>query len=1041
MEDLEKEQTPFKRERHLLILPDNISINNLKIYVSREKPQVNNKLECETFESIAKKIIKEKRDHDPSILENHYLRVFVTQYIQNSAKLSDVSKKINDIIEKSDRPERTQVIEDLVREFSDYLRTVYPPSLKDPSIRNFHTDLIRIARSDEIDDYEGKKAENILDFFKKMESFIQYQMNEFFNNRYYLSRSHLVGEAAEEIKEDYSLLENVLDGIESMRVLAIPILDPTTIGLLEQISENYNEVKVVSGIGTHDRLKKRLKNIFDEVEVSIEKDEFKDEDVEKWELPNPRQEIEFVGSLMQDEMDVEDSIVIARESSVYLPYANEVLRDFGLPSHVQTRRNLSLSVPFRLAASLLNLVEKDEWTVEDISNPLRLGLVLNYYGEPSTLPDQIFLQSEYWLNKKIKFEDEDKFKPEEWMDLFSENSITRSFIEQLRDWKEEVVDKDNILEKLKSELGKFQKYACHVKREREARNGLLEKEYNRAEITKTHMTGDAQRVIGLIDRADNFSNFISDIEGDSSRTIQHMIKAFWIVGGGETFGKPRRDKQAVKFVDAANSFFLPEKNRIILGMRSGTFPREPPEAKFLPTSFREKVNDQYEKLYLQDPETDYENELDFFEAAMGPDRDEKKIYHLNPYLDDRGHRNNWSVFSPDDEVTHVRPADFYLKDATKEDEIITDRSLLSCKPKSRWQKSIDTYRKNDNLSKSDLTSHFDNDENHLIGYEIIPRVKEYEDRIKTDKPYIAPPNSDEEEYLEEMLEEQRNDPVPSHEIDLWVDCPIKYYFYRFVFYQPHWDQGNDGFEKGSRLFIPEYWNDFDIGSIPHVLMRAYFSSRGHNFISNFVKPYVDGERDDIEEIRNELSDYNCRNNTEENLNALLDLVEDKRFYIQLGEDEEWKYHGSSSLDMLRPPVIKFFDEGDAPGTQNHKYVSLARYGYRGLTVQNCRFCFGNWIPKDDRYNYLGLYQKLRNKIKEDDLKSFPLREIFVANNLFRAVENGLSDWEGSILKDLISQIQNLENIEGYRQIKLDWQTRKCEDCVYRRLCGDWEVLE
>jgi len=1027
-----------------LILPDNISINNLKTYVSREKPQINNKLSCETFESIAKKIIKKKRDHDPSILENHYLRVFVTQYIQESAESSIISNKIHNIInkpeEESERPERTQIIEDLVREFSGYLRTVYPPSLKDPSIRDFHSDLIKIARHDDIDDYESEKAVKILEFFRKMESYIQDQIDENFNNGYYLSRYHLVCEAAEEIKKDDSLLENVLDGIDSVRVLAIPILDPTTIGLLEPINKKYDDVKVITGKGTHNRLKKRFENVFDDIEVYTEEDEINDDDVEKWELPNPRQEVEFVGSLMQDEMNIEDSIVIARESSVYLPYANEVLRDFGLPSHVQTRRNLSLSVPFRLIASLLNLVEKDKWTVEDISNPLRLGFSFYHRDrsdrEVGILSDHLFLEAEYWLNKVLR-RDEEELSPEEWKERTRYD--TEYYVKKLIDWKDEV-DEDNIADKLKSELGKFQKYACHVKREREARNGLSEKEYNRAEITTTHMTGDAQRVIGLIDRADNFSNFISDIEGASSRTIPHMIKAFWIVGGGETFGKPRRDKQAVKFVDAANSFFLPEKNRIILGMRSGTFPREAPEAKFLPISFREKVNDEYEKLYLQDPETDYENELDFFEAAIGPDREEKNIYQLNPYLDDRGHRNNWSVFSPDDEATHVRPADFYLKDATKENEIITDKSLLSCKPKSRWQKAIDTYRKNDNLSKSDLPIHFASDENHFMEYEIIPRVKEYEDRIKTDYPSIDPLNPDEEEYLEEMLEEKRNEPIPAHEIDLWIDCPVKYYFYRFVFYQPYWDQEKDYFEKGSRLFIPEYWDDFEIGSIPHVLMRAYFSSRAHNFISNFIQPYIVGQTDDIEKIREELSDYDCRNNTEENLDALLDLVENKRYYLQLGEDEGWEYHRSSSLDMLRPPVIKFFDEGDAPGSQNHKYVSLARYGYRGLTIQNCRFSFANWIPKDDRYNYLGLYQRLRNNINQDDLRSLPLREIFEANNLFRAVEEDIIGWEASILRELICQIQSLEGIEGNRQIELDWRTRKCEDCVYRRLCGDWEVL-
>jgi len=1028
-----------------LILPDNISINNLKTYVSREKPQINNKLACETFESIAKKIIKEKRDHDPSILENHYLRVFVTQYIQNSAESSDISSKIHNIIKKSreesERPERTQIIEDLVREFSGYLRTVYPPSLKDRSIRDFHSNLIKIARNDDIDDYESEKAVNILEFFRKMESYIQDQiddMDEHFNDRYYLSRYHLVCEAAEEIKKDDSLLKNVLDGIESVRVLGIPILDPTTIGLLEPINKKYDEVKVITGKGTHERIKKRFKNIFDDVEVPGEEDEINDDDVEKWELPNPRQEVEFVGSLMQDEINVEDSIIIARESSVYLPYAKEVLRDFGLPSHVQTRRNLSLSVPFRLIASLLNLLEKEEWTVEDISNPFRLGLVLNYDGKPSTLPDHIFLQSEYWLNKKIKFEDENKLKPEEWTKLFSKDSITRSYIKQLRDWKDEV-DEDNIADKLKSELGKFQKYACHVKRKREARNGLLEKEYNRAEITKTHMTGDAQRVIGLIERADEFSDFISDIEGASSSAFQSMIKAFWIVGGGDTYGKPRRDKQAVKFVDAANSFFLPHKNRIILGMRSGTFPRQAPEAKFLPTSFREKVNEKYEKLYLQDPETDYENELDFFEAAMGPEKEDKKVYQLNPYLDDRGHKNNWSIFSADEEPTHVRPADFYLESPTKEGKEVEYNGLLFSKPKSRWQKSIDKYRKDYDLKKEDLTPFFENRELELIENAILPRINSYEARIKTDFPSINLPSPEEEKYLNNIIFKQKNDSVPEFEIDLWMDCPIKYYFYNYVFYQPYRSDDKEPFERGSRLFISDYWNDYDIGSIPNVIRRAYFSSKGHKFISDFIEPYLSNQGGNLTEIRDKLENYKCRNITKENLESFIDIVESKLGKVRLGKKErgKWQNEESNSHDLIRTPLVYFPNPRDSPGSKNCSYVSLGRYKYNKTTIQNL-YCnrFQNWVPKEERYNFKCIRYLIRKRIKP---KSSPLLKIFEKNNLFG--KNDSNGWEKIILEDLIDQIQNSKKFEGNRKIGISDRDRKCKDCVYRRLCGDWEVVQ
>lgn len=1023
MDSLDETKTPFKEQNHLLILPDNISINNLENYASREFPDVKNKLTCETFDSIAKKIIREKRGHKPSILENHYLRVFITKYLENNNESSDISSKIYSIINQTQNPERTQIIEDLSKEFLDYLRSVYPPSLKDSSIRDFHSDLIEISNSGDIDNYEREKTVDVLDFFKEMESFIRDQVEEYFSDRYYISRYHLVCEAAEEIKEDKSILDEVIENVESVRVLAFSIFDPTTIGLIEPINERFDKVIITAGKGSYERLKKRFQSIFDDIELFVERNEISNNNVEKWEIPNHRQEVEFIGSLMEDEIDTENSVVVARESSVYLPYAEEVLRDLGLSSHVQTRRNLSLSVPFRLVASLLNLLERDKWTVEDISKPLRLGFSFYHRdgseGQTNILSDHLFLEAEYWLNKVLRH-DEEKLAPEDWKKRTKYD--TEYYVKKLIEWTDEV-DKDNVADELKIQLGKFQKYACHVRRKREARNGFSEKVYNRAEINKTHITGDAQRVIGLIDRADEFSNFISKIEDSDSRTIDHMKKAFWIVGGGETFGKPRRDKQAVKFVDAANSFFLPQKNRIIVGMRSGTFPREAPETKFLPISFREKANDQYEKLFFQDPETDYENELDFFEAAMGPNPEEGNIYHLNPYLDDRGHKNNWSVFSPSGEAFHVRPADFHLEDANKQGERTNTKGLLSCKPKSRWQKLVDVYRNNDSLSKSGLLSNLESGESHLMKHNIIPRMSAYEDRIKTNNPSIEHPDPDEEEYLEGMIEQQKNNLVPAHEIDLWVDCPIKYYFYRYVFYQPYWSKDKNNFEKGSRFFIPEYWNDRDIGSIPSVLLRAYMSSRGHAFMGDFMYAFLNGDKSP-ENLRNELKDAELRQNTKENIKSIIKHLQGKDFSrIEIGNGR-WFWKESKSKGYVKPPFLKFFKEEDLPKEDeiNTSWLGLflGRYKHSFNTCQKGQYGFyKNWVAKENRYS--------GRTLGSSDPKSQPLSEI--------------DGNEVEKLKGVVKQIQNLKEMEGDREIKFNWQNRKCENCVYRRLCGDWEVLE
>ncbi len=116
LDEIAVDNNPFVETKHILILPDNISINNLTNYVASEKPKANSYLSCFTFESLAKEIVQQCKNYNPTILENHYLRVFVTQYIREKNSDSNIAHKIYQIIKNAERPERTQIIEDLVRD-------------------------------------------------------------------------------------------------------------------------------------------------------------------------------------------------------------------------------------------------------------------------------------------------------------------------------------------------------------------------------------------------------------------------------------------------------------------------------------------------------------------------------------------------------------------------------------------------------------------------------------------------------------------------------------------------------------------------------------------------------------------------------------------------------------------------------------------------------------------------------------------------------------------------------------------------------------
>jgi len=298
-----------------------------------------------------------------------------------------------------------------------------------------------------------------------------------------------------------------------------------------------------------------------------------------------------------------------------------------------------------------------------------------------------------------------------------------------------------------------------------------------------------------------------------------------------------------------------------------------------------------------------------------------------------------------------------------------------------------------------------------------------------------------------MIEEQKNEAVPAHEMDLWIDCPIKYYFYKYVFYQPYWEKkwktnGNQ-YKIGSRLYIPDYMpdyiQDYRIGKIPQVLKKVHFPSIGHKFISEFIEPYVKNQTDDIDYIRYKLSKVSIKDETKDTLKRLIDFIEDKRNHLKFGKNGDgWNYNDSNFLDMIRSPILHFPNKKYSPAPKNQKYLSLSRYKYSFVTVQNSGFNFINWIPDKNIYNDERLYVKLIKECDPDDIKSWPLRKIFDKKELYKSVE--AKKWVDIVLKMIIHEIKEFNDIEGNREIKLTWKKGKCEDCVYKRLCGYWEVL-
>ncbi|WGI17144.1 hypothetical protein [Methanonatronarchaeum sp. AMET-Sl] len=989
------------KNRFLFILPDGISIRNARHLVSREYPSANEKIKYTTFERMAKKILSE-RVSSPSILEGYYLNTLLTRAINELSGDNEKARKINDILKNfersSGRPrERCSLVDNLSAEFNEFLRAVYPPSIHSGD-SDYLSRLKKINQSIDIE-YEKNQNKIALEFYKKIEEEIRSKAEETLGqDRHYLSRAHLVSEANEKIKSGEIDLKDVFPNINDIKISAITVFDTTIFQFVKTLSKYFN-LEIVVTEGSHDRIKKRFQKN-DTLEPNFLDNDTGDvnKEIEKWEIPTSRQEVDFVASLLRsrEDMDPKNTIVIARDTSKYLPYARRILSDYGFSHHVETRRNLSTSIPFRLVNSLFNILQEDEWSVEDISNPLRLGFIIEMDSGKRLLSDRSFLMVEYWLNRKIG-RNKEKETPLGWMEKFRNSSSIRKYINQLYNWKNEVTP-ENIDEKLIKKLDEFQIKTTYYRKQLGGRNGLDPATNSRTRVTDEHLNADVERVIALIRRANEFSQYLANLEDRDNKTIFDFIRAFWIIGGASTYGKKRRDKQAIKFVDAANSYFLPQENRIILGMNADTFPRKPPETFLFSKDFVRKINNfSVNKgngdLYFQSAETDFENEEDFFNAALGRINEKISIYQVNPYLDERGHRNRWSIFSDEDEAIHIKPSDFYFENNKKCD--ITPSYAYN--QKSAWSKQISNYRfsKNNENSTSFINSPYEK-------YNPLEtRLEKFKNRVISSEETINLPDINKEEYLKEFIQDFENiKKVPAHELDLWRECELKHYFYYFVFYQRYWkkNQNTDikNIKIGSRYFIPNFWDDFQIGKVPERLMRCYISTDECKLFKTYIDKFIENEKISNDEVYDE----KARRVTKRNIVKLLKFLDNSNIEVVDFENEWTK---SNSKDFVSPPRLKV-SEG------NVKYYNIARYNTYILsdldenlknfkTFQQARYLHHLLVPSE-------------NNPKKDTPFYFKLN-----------LDDHISEYKQRIRVD--------KQATGFKD------SDKCKNCVYNRLCGWW----
>lgn len=798
-----------------MLLPDRISIDNVKERMAElnESAQIQ-KIDFMTFEQLARRIVESAYSH-PEIMETEIRRLIVVESLKEMASSGNIiANNLWNLVKDSSTPENEEAIKSIDTEFDDFLRCAYPPQLELASDEYF-SEMEKI--SDKVHgSFYQKTAKDALEFYYLLENKARSKIDDLGLANYYLSRTHIVGKAVETLKQDNKLIKKINPDVCKFWVSAVSVFDVSILELLNQVNNAGIPIRINTGSMTAERLKLRLKKGWNIKSKKIEGTDL-DGQIAKIELPDMKRETEYVVAdiakrITEKSVSPKDVVLFARDSSQYMPYLESILGDYGLSGHVQTRRSVALTPAFRLAASILNLMALIEMKkgikASDITDPLRLGFTPGRRLKPLNDSTFLYLESRVGLTGG-----EREFSWAEW-----KMKLARIKSGELDDFVKWINSRVGVpsSEVLRAVLYKFGMGSSNWKNSFKPSNGFNN---DRSDLTKEHITSHANRIISDLYRVQRFAEISKDLGGIGKVTWLDIVRAFYSIAGSETYGIPNRDLNAVRVIDAGNSHFINGKVRYILGLKSKGFPRKSPSGILLSDEYRKQVNEEYGPLYLRAPDTDFENEHDFFDAAFGSDSIEERVFTM-PYLDDRGHKEEWSVFTHDFDVVpkHIGASKFIINDSQ-------DFSPISS------LRASSLIAKNCESTKKDYKKIVNPEFTNIVDNEIYPRISHFEDVILNPNYIIDNIDLADESYLKDFIHDVKKGRIPAHEINLYDECSLMYYFYKYLYCMGPYSKNQN---EGSRKFVPEWKSDFKLGQIPLPLRRKHISTKAESLLSNIL---------------------------------------------------------------------------------------------------------------------------------------------------------------------------------------------------------------
>lgn len=800
----------------LCLLEGRIARTNLqRSLVSRSVPP-QQAAEYSSIEDVATQLVRGK--YGKGTLLNRHIHVRLIGDIITSARDGHESDALESLANIGRITEDTY-LEELFGELNDYYRCT--------DAGEDHDNLLSVA-SDLTDQFARQRSEQTLTAFEALHEDLQLKLDRL-PDWIYLSRSHLVRDARLVLEDVW---QDRFSHIDWLAVATVNVLDNPTIRLFEALStlDSGPDIHFFFDEGTRETLYTRLNHVgleprhrgtetpfpseageamMDVATGSYDKDS-PPESVALVEAPDRRRETEHVATAVRERLSEGVSpteiLVVARNVDTYRPIVEDVFTNNEIPYQVETRQPMAHLAAYRFVKATVDLVEAEAAGRQDVdhtelTDPLRLGFChpdrTRTTDESWPMPDRLFLRLEQELHAAEQ--QGGTRSVTEWQALAEDRSSGHDSDE----WKQlshfltyvcaqsddPPVDGDQVSMFLDSLLTAH--IWCTVTDPVRSPPGPAV-DPTRTDISIEHPTSMAERVRKRASTLQSYYDHVLDLFDAAAPSWDLVGQALGDVIGSEPFWSTSGDGNAITVIDAGLVDFREAEHMFVIGLSTEEFPIELTTPTFTHEALHEAAarksrveESEFPFLYYESRLDQYEQDLDSYASALRACTGQLTL--LQFYLDSENDPVAWSPF-----------VDFLDPDATDDvyvSRIRLDQWLPTPGPDETWRETWKRSSSRDRLrsyvfhaAEVEHTAGpritqaefqhlaFRTDSSPLQRF-VEPRITRYAEPIR--EVTVA---GDEPAFAGDLtLDDIVGGPLRPHEIDLFSQCQLKFYFYQLLF--------------------------------------------------------------------------------------------------------------------------------------------------------------------------------------------------------------------------------------------------------------------